>query len=78
MTWNYRIVEKTLPCGEIQQGIHECYYNDRTGEPEWITEHTFSIVWNKGASTHLILEEIKEAFRKPILFYEDFENRTPF
>jgi hypothetical protein len=78
MTWNYRVVEKELDSGEVVQGIHECYHKDRTGEPEWITEHAVEISWEKGASTFLILEEIKEAFGKPTLFYEDFENRTPF
>lgn len=78
MTWNYRIIEKQLENGDVVQGIHECYCNDRTGEPEWITENPVEISWDKGASTFLILEELKEAFRKPTLFYDDFENRTPF
>ena len=78
MTWNYRVVEKTLSNGEIQQGIHECYYNDRTGEPEWITEHAVEISWDKGESTFIILKRIEKAFSKPTLFFDDFKDRTPF
>lgn len=76
MTWNYRIVEKRDASGEITQGIHEVFYSD--GEPSHVTENPVEISWVVGENPGVVAKQLKEAFEKPVLYFEDFEDRIPF
>ena len=68
MTWNYRIIKKTLPGGEGYYGIHEVFYEDK--KPVMVTEDGIAPY---GESEQELLghyELMGEAFRAPVLDYE--------
>ena len=78
MTWNYRLVEKVDEMdGYTYQGIYEVYYDD-LGEPSSVTATPVPLIWTAGESTHLVLQQIQEAFNKPILHWDDIVNKEVF
>jgi len=77
MTWNYRIVEKTdKETGYTWQGIFEVYYTD--GEPTAVTQEAVSLVWEVGDNTHYVLSQLEQAFKQPVLYWDDFNNKEVF
>ena len=72
MTWNYRVVIKNG-----MYGIHEVFYGikDDTTKPDSVT---VARIVPLGESLEDLLEEyeaMKEAFRSPVLRYEDFGDK---
>ena len=71
--WNYRVIEFTeVDCDPLRQ-IHEVHY-DANGKPETYSENPAVIMWDvseKNAALE-ILDKMKEALNKPVLFTTDF------
>jgi len=73
MSWNYRLIRVG---NEIQ--LHEVYYDVITKEPSFRTEIPPGFIYDEGENGILLLEQITDAFNKPILDDEIFEGKTPF
>ena len=71
MTWNHRVLAKEYE-GELEFGIHECYYND-DGVPEMCTENPVAVVGDNLAELVQTLDWMRKSLRQPILSYTDFE-----
>jgi len=72
MTWNYRVVKKRYEDTELVFfGIHEVYY-DEEGKPNLVTQEPIDVSGESVEDLLDIYETMKEAFRKPVLLYEDF------
>ena len=73
MSWNYRVVSKTYPNGEIELHIHEAYYKSkRHKKPNSITENPVTVGTDSIKGMRWILKMMSEALKKTILKYEDF------
>jgi len=71
VSWNYRIIKHIDKDGDEYFAIHEVYY-DEAGNPNGVTEDEVGI---HGTNMEELKDDLKyhrNAFRKPVLNYEDF------
>lgn len=71
-TWNYRIMQYA---GDDGYGIHEVYYNE-SGVPENCTAEDVGVVGETIEELRASYEMMAEAFRLPVLQYDDFKGET--
>lgn len=76
MTWNYRLVYrkdcKTAPgAGEGVYAVHEVHYAD-DGAPVMVTESAVGVVGETPEEAAEAYRMMGEAFRAPVLEYDDF------
>jgi len=70
MTWNYRVVKRTV--GEATgYGIHEVYYSD-DGSPEMCSEHPSLPYGETPDELAQDLLHFAQALEKPVLDYDSF------
>ena len=73
MSWNYRVVRRLLPNGEVEFGIHEAFYEEGCEKPDSITTSPVSPVSETYEGLLKEIEHFKRALLKEVLFEEDFE-----
>jgi hypothetical protein len=67
MTWNYRVICRTVPAGPGELfGIHEVYY-DSAGRIEYWTEDPCEPFGESLAELHADMERMLAALDKPVL-----------
>lgn len=71
MTWNHRLVKRTINDNETLYSIHEVYYNDQ-GVPESITENPVGVTEDSKGDIMTTLRHMERALSMPTLNYEDF------
>ena len=75
MTWNYRIVKKTHPSGEVTYGIHEAHYpSRRTNRADSITIDPIDPHGYDMKELKADLKAMMKAFDWPVL---DFDGPWP-
>ena len=72
MGWNHRILAHK-DGDEMYFQVHEVYYDDK-GKPESYTANGVSVGDDSLEGINLILDQMKECSKKPILSIEDFPN----
>lgn len=78
MSWEYRIVKRTYhrPSGDfVEYGIHEYYSPQEMGGTGAITVSPVSVVADDKDGVGVVLEQMGAALKKPVLTYEDFEEK---
>lgn len=71
MSWNHRVIKKTVD-GEEMFTIHEVYYDDQ-GNPESVTKNPVPAFGNNVEELSHNLIHMLSALTKPILDYTMFE-----
>jgi len=74
MTWNYRILEHRNVDGGLWFAIHEVYY-DEAGTPKLCSEEPCFAYGEDIESLATNAEYMMKALIKPILSYNDFDNK---
>lgn len=71
MSWNYRIIETRFDT-ESRFGIHEVFYYEDGSIRCW-TESPVDVSWcvDDFDDPRIILDRMREAFDKPILYVDD-------
>jgi hypothetical protein len=69
--WNYRVLSRTHPNGEISFGIYEVYYN-QDGTPGSCTATPVEPSGETLKELKADMIRMLHAFKKPVLKYEDF------
>jgi len=72
MSWDYRVVKRKYKNEEETHGIYEVYYDDEDN-PRACTESPIQIESFNLNTLKKDLKKIREAFQKPVLNYETFE-----
>ncbi len=74
MTWNYRLVKKSLPDSEHEHftyGIHEVYYNE-DGTAWGVTEDPVDMSAEHLNELKIQWDMLIEAFGRPVIEYDEF------
>lgn len=69
--WDYRVVRKKLPNGEVVFGIHEVYY-DKHKNPQYCSNGPMEPTGESIRELRAELARMLKALEKPILKHEDF------
>ena len=68
--WNYRIIKRENPSGEITYGIYEAHY-DMEGNLKGHTENPISIIGESIEDLKLDIDNLKESLTKDVLTYQN-------
>lgn len=70
MTWNYRVVRRKYPDGEVLYQMHEVYY-DNDGNPDGVSACPVDVTSDAGVDgIKWVLTSMQEAAEKPVLDYD--------
>ena len=77
MTWNYRLVKKSVPDSEhFTYGIHEVYYNE-DGLAWGVTEDPVNMSAEHLNELKMQWDMLIEAFGRPVIEYDEFCKDSP-
>jgi len=68
--WNYRIIKRELPNGEVTYGIYEVHY-DMEGNFRAHTENPMCVIGESIEDLKYDIENLKESLSKDILTYQN-------
>lgn len=71
MTWNYRVIHQVINEDDIFD-VHEVFYSEE-GRPELVTENSVGPMGETREELWGDLMMMMEAFAKPVLEYDSFE-----
>lgn len=74
--WNYRVVQRTYPNGEVLMAIHEAHYENGEEHPGSITVDPVVFVGNTPDEIEKALKKALEATTKPVLVWESYCKET--
>ena len=68
--WNYRIIKRENPSGEVTYGIYEAHY-DMEGNLKGHGENPISLIGESVEDLRFEIENLKESLSKDILTYQN-------
>lgn len=68
--WNYRIIKRENPSGEVTYGIYEVHY-DMEGNLKGHTENPISVIGESIEDLKFDIENLKESLNKDVLTYQN-------
>jgi len=68
--WNYRIIKRENPSGEVTYGIYEAHY-DMEGNLKGHGENPISLIGESVEDLRFEIENLKESLTKDVLTYQN-------
>ena len=68
--WNYRIIKRENPSGEVTYGIYEAHY-DMEGNLKGHGENPISLIGESVEDLRFEIENLKESLIKDVLTYQN-------
>ena len=68
--WNYRVIKRENPSGEITYGMYEAHY-DMEGNLKGHTENPITMIGESIEDLKFDIENLKESLNKDILTYQN-------